>query len=1136
MRPPRRRHSKPVSTRRYLALRHGHRVLKALESGVLSDANGSTLPTGYERLYSSDVPGLHAGIHRIDVKQTIQAREGEPGLNVTGCQQFNVVAPKFVLPPEAVYSVYPHPGHSARPEVLAHVVMNDPTLPWERYASENAERNNPDDYQWNRVPWLAVLVFSPDELKLSDAQLTGANSIFKETSFNAQGATHTDTMAVEIPVSDLPKLDKSQVAVPATFQDAEISAEEAKLTANVVFLEKDLFNNLVAKYDKDGRIVNGGGSDAPDVSRYRFLAHLRHINTEGMAYADEVDIGEDSDRNFGIIVGHRTGPLTTQNPVQVAVHLVSIEGVERMKPYPVEQGRVALISLYSWTYMCLPANSANVADMFENLGQGSNCAPLRPVLPKDNKPTQGVKPEVQARVLKRVEDGYSLTRYITQTGERTAAFTRGPLTPSMVSFPLFTTLSKSGASLQTMDRQLGIMDITYSAAWQLGRTLGMADQAFTAALGRVRKEILQEGHNEAQIKVLHTAGISYKRKEELIKGMAKLMQCLKDLPEDREKEGGSELRWKKNRPEVPNLSYNSIDIQQIIDGELLKAAYRVGGSVIQAGNTLGVDGISPAYDEFNTAASTDWMIVHRFLCDLTYLINVPPHYLITDPSNLPAESLRFFYIDRNWLDALADGALSLANHIDCEEDRVRRAIKEAFNRYFNTPNNKLNYRPPVPVYGFFLRSALVVQFPDMVVTTDPALNKLQGPVLLRHEIIDKEIMLCFLSDLPQWSETENKLISLTFTQPAHQQSFAASRNISATEIRMHYKRVYTVANPSDPDRNVALEEPVWERGLANERGTIFVWGSAPEKLDNIRTLIMDNFAKDVHTSLKTKLNEPPVGKEGWFTEPVPTSAMIGIQLNDPCWQLKVQVPPLSKLPLAPMRLTYTTPTIPTERKSVKPPKLSPIAPRPTFAERNKSPLLICTKSAPYFRPVIPALLAEPIFRPRDDGDTVRYPTFAYHVSPAEDPRSADVYMRPYPQDLIFSIRYQTGALDFKLKKVTISLPVGVMNDRSLTAKYSGPGATMLSNLRFVVRPTYSANKQSLDLVLLPRSRSKMVPVKLIKEMSFLLSGVRVMKYELPSVSVTVGVVVDYDNRAPIIEIPFNIVLVPVKATDEQIVN
>jgi hypothetical protein len=41
------------------------------------------------------------------------------------------------------------------------------------------------------------------------------------------------------------------------------------------------------------------------------------------------------------------------------------------------------------------------------------------------------------------------------------------------------------------------------------------------------------------------------------------------------------------------------------------------------------------------------------------LYNVPFNNLVANPVMLPQETIRFFYIDQNWTDALLDGALSI---------------------------------------------------------------------------------------------------------------------------------------------------------------------------------------------------------------------------------------------------------------------------------------------------------------------------------------------------------------------------------------------------------------------------------------------------------------------------------------------
>src|SRR3954463_6990118 len=51
--------------------------------------------------------------------------------------------------------------------------------------------------------------------------------------------------------------------------------------------------------------------------------------------------------------------------------------------------------------------------------------------------------------------------------------------------------------------------------------------------------------------------------------------------------------------------------------------------------------------------------VRRFLARLRLLHGVPFSYLVPDAELLPVESMRFFYIDRAWTDALVQGALSV---------------------------------------------------------------------------------------------------------------------------------------------------------------------------------------------------------------------------------------------------------------------------------------------------------------------------------------------------------------------------------------------------------------------------------------------------------------------------------------------
>ena len=53
-----------------------------------------------------------------------------------------------------------------------------------------------------------------------------------------------------------------------------------------------------------------------------------------------------------------------------------------------------------------------------------------------------------------------------------------------------------------------------------------------------------------------------------------------------------------------------------------------------------------------------WNYIIKWLTRLRLLDGVPFPYIVPSDGMLPNESIRFFHLDRNWLDALVDGALS----------------------------------------------------------------------------------------------------------------------------------------------------------------------------------------------------------------------------------------------------------------------------------------------------------------------------------------------------------------------------------------------------------------------------------------------------------------------------------------------
>ena len=112
--------------------------------------------------------------------------------------------------------------------------------------------------------------------------------------------------------------------------------------------------------------------------------------------------------------------------------------------------------------------------------------------------------------------------------------------------------------------------------------------------------------------------------------------------------------------------------------------------------------------------------LRRFLARLRLLHGVPFSYLVPDATLLPLESMRFFYIDRAFTDALVQGALSVGTissadrtqleavypHIRAEVDEAERAIRRP-------REEKRLEGAGGTITGFLMRSRLVSGWPNL---------------------------------------------------------------------------------------------------------------------------------------------------------------------------------------------------------------------------------------------------------------------------------------------------------------------------------------------------------------------------------------------------------------------------------------
>jgi hypothetical protein len=117
---------------------------------------------------------------------------------------------------------------------------------------------------------------------------------------------------------------------------------------------------------------------------------------------------------------------------------------------------------------------------------------------------------------------------------------------------------------------------------------------------------------------------------------------------------------------------------------------------------------------------------------LISLSGVPYPYLVPDEQMLPPESIRFFRLDPNWLEALVDGAFSIGRNLSTSGETLRMSVdravrpalqQQALDRAGQARARALGAAPstaglPV-VSGFLLRSWLVGAYPGMGVNAYP---------------------------------------------------------------------------------------------------------------------------------------------------------------------------------------------------------------------------------------------------------------------------------------------------------------------------------------------------------------------------------------------------------------------------------
>ena len=143
----------------------------------------------------------------------------------------------------------------------------------------------------------------------------------------------------------------------------------------------------------------------------------------------------------------------------------------------------------------------------------------------------------------------------------------------------------------------------------------------------------------------------------------------------------------------------------------------------------------------------------EWIARLVLLYPVPFHYLIPHQSLLPPESLRFFHLDDNWVNALVDGALSIAVRNDADQKVASRSELQAtlskivYQHRLRLQGKHPEFNPTeryMDVYksGFLLRSRVVSGWPGVEVTAKTSAPDQTLPRILRFDQIADGVLFC----------------------------------------------------------------------------------------------------------------------------------------------------------------------------------------------------------------------------------------------------------------------------------------------------------------------------------------------------------------------------------------------------------
>jgi hypothetical protein len=428
------------------------------------------------------IPGLEDGEYQLTVSQRVLDDTGTKVSDgsLTNTYSFAVLGDRFALsnPGLSVSSVFPPAEAIGKfTTVLPHVVFTSPTLPWARFPTNVPPYTPPppgQDTDADVPTWLAVLVFDEDDvaafpgLTLPPASAT-VGDLFRQSLVPA--STLGNNYSYFWNAKDFSGLEADEMVE----DDIQVLDVPLKLFWQV----------------------------APTIADLRLTAHVRQVSLLNKPTGQGPDPGVPLG-TFSIVFATRL----PQTQKKAYAYLVSLEELQDFLPTDEQGGPPAgndynadaflrLAVLTSWTFYSTGQSATFVDGLLELNGRESGSTTdamntnLRLLYSGSNQVVGGA-----------LNMGYVPLNETLRTAGRTVSWYRGPCAPYSITEPALKLPIASPDEATVFDPTTGMFDLSYAAAWTLGRMLALQDTAFSTELYNWKKGLTQLAINAVEDQIL----------------------------------------------------------------------------------------------------------------------------------------------------------------------------------------------------------------------------------------------------------------------------------------------------------------------------------------------------------------------------------------------------------------------------------------------------------------------------------------------------------------------------------------------------------------------------------------------------------------------------------------------------------